>query len=198
LSNAANPMIEASTLANGDSSTSSSQVAATAFASPDVLGGAAAMSFASITSATLPVSGTSNVGRVEVNARGMATDCSNTSEFQCPLPGWTRLQQFEHGLTESSASGAVICFNDYKSWDLVLLTQRYLQYLVHVVADPTPGAGGLLVHCISGWDRTPLFISLLRLSLWADGRAHASFSPLEMLYFTVGYDWFLFGYVAHA
>lgn len=27
--------------------------------------------------------------------------------------------------------------------------------------------GGLLVHCISGWDRTPLFISLLRLSLWA-------------------------------
>ena len=27
--------------------------------------------------------------------------------------------------------------------------------------------GGILVHCISGWDRTPLFISLLRLSLWA-------------------------------
>lgn len=26
---------------------------------------------------------------------------------------------------------------------------------------------GLLVHCISGWDRTPLFVSLLRLSLWA-------------------------------
>lgn len=23
------------------------------------------------------------------------------------------------------------------------------------------------MHCISGWDRTPLFISLLRLSLWA-------------------------------
>lgn len=34
---------------------------------------------------------------------------------------------------------------------------------------------GLLVHCISGWDRTPLFISLLRLSLWAvsmDGLGH--------------------------
>ena len=29
------------------------------------------------------------------------------------------------------------------------------------------GKGGLLIHCISGWDRTPLFISLLRLSLWA-------------------------------
>lgn len=34
---------------------------------------------------------------------------------------------------------------------------------------PAPGTddSGLLVHCISGWDRTPLFISLLRLSLWA-------------------------------
>jgi len=31
---------------------------------------------------------------------------------------------------------------------------------------------GLLVHCISGWDRTPLFISLLRLSLWADGEVY--------------------------
>ena len=29
------------------------------------------------------------------------------------------------------------------------------------------GEGGILIHCISGWDRTPLFISLLRLSLWA-------------------------------
>ena len=29
------------------------------------------------------------------------------------------------------------------------------------------GEGGLLIHCISGWDRTPLFISLLRMSLWA-------------------------------
>lgn len=28
-------------------------------------------------------------------------------------------------------------------------------------------SSGLLVHCISGWDRTPLFVSLLRLSLWA-------------------------------
>lgn len=29
------------------------------------------------------------------------------------------------------------------------------------------GLGSILVHCISGWDRTPLFISLLRLTLWA-------------------------------
>lgn len=31
---------------------------------------------------------------------------------------------------------------------------------------------GLLVHCISGWDRTPLFVSLLRLSLWAVSSIH--------------------------
>jgi len=51
----------------------------------------------------------------------------------------------------------------------------------------------MLVHCISGWDRTPLFISLLRLSLWAEGAIHQSLSALEMLYLTVAYDWFLFG-----
>ena len=31
----------------------------------------------------------------------------------------------------------------------------------------SPGDGGMLIHCISGWDKTPLYISLLRLSLWA-------------------------------
>lgn len=35
---------------------------------------------------------------------------------------------------------------------------------------------GLLVHCISGWDRTPLFVSLLRLSLWAVSIYFFSFS----------------------
>jgi len=55
------------------------------------------------------------------------------------------------------------------------------------------GDGGILVHCISGWDRTPLFISLLRLSLWAEGVIHKSLSPLEVLYLTIAYDWFLFG-----
>ncbi|XP_019214063.1 myotubularin-related protein 14 isoform X3 [Oreochromis niloticus] len=54
---------------------------------------------------------------------------------------------------------------------------------------------GLLVHCISGWDRTPLFVSLLRLSLWADGAVHASLEPTEILYLTIAYDWFLFGHM---
>jgi myotubularin-related protein 14 len=39
-------------------------------------------------------------------------------------------------------------------------------------------------------------VSLVRLSLWADGVAHASLTAHEMLYFTVAYDWLLFGYVA--
>lgn len=33
------------------------------------------------------------------------------------------------------------------------------------------GEGGMLIHCVSGWDRTPLFVSLLRLSLWAVSQA---------------------------
>ncbi|KAG0215124.1 Myotubularin- protein 14 [Mortierella sp. GBA30] len=47
----------------------------------------------------------------------------------------------------------------------------------------------------SGWDRTPLFISLLRISLWADGEAHQSLTAAEMLYLTMGYDWFLFNHL---
>ncbi|CAI8010569.1 Myotubularin-related protein 14 [Geodia barretti] len=83
-----------------------------------------------------------------------------------------------------------IPFRTYQEWDLVQITLNYLKlflaYLQH-------GKGGLLIHCISGWDRTPLFISLLRLSLWADGKAHCSLSPKEILYFTLAYDWFAFG-----
>ena len=55
------------------------------------------------------------------------------------------------------------------------------------------GTSSILIHCISGWDRTPLFISLLRMSLWADGRAHSNLSAVEMAYLTLAYDWYLFG-----
>ncbi|KAL1470766.1 hypothetical protein MTO96_024028 [Rhipicephalus appendiculatus] len=77
----------------------------------------------------------------------------------------------------------------YKTWDVVVLTRNYLKLLLKYTFD---GTSGLLVHCISGWDRTPLFISLLRLSLWADNKIHPNLSPLEMAYLTVAYDWFLF------
>uniref|UniRef100_A0A8C9STI5 Myotubularin related protein 14 n=1 Tax=Scleropages formosus TaxID=113540 RepID=A0A8C9STI5_SCLFO len=84
-----------------------------------------------------------------------------------------------------------IDWSDYQSWDLVQQTQNYLKLLIHIIN--SDDESGLLVHCISGWDRTPLFVSLLRLSLWADGLIHASLEPSEILYLTIAYDWFLFG-----
>ncbi|XP_027629051.1 myotubularin-related protein 14 isoform X1 [Tupaia chinensis] len=86
-----------------------------------------------------------------------------------------------------------IDWSQYQSWDLVQQTQNYLKLLLSIVNSDDDS--GLLVHCISGWDRTPLFISLLRLSLWADGLIHMSLKPAEILYLTVAYDWFLFGHM---
>ncbi|TRY71232.1 hypothetical protein DNTS_022896, partial [Danionella cerebrum] len=77
-----------------------------------------------------------------------------------------------------------INWSEYQSWDLVQQTQNYLKLLLHIIN--SDDENGLLVHCISGWDRTPLFVSLLRLSLWA---------PSEILYLTIAYDWFLFGHM---
>ncbi|XP_067931526.1 myotubularin-related protein 14-like [Watersipora subatra] len=82
-------------------------------------------------------------------------------------------------------------WHEYKSWNLIQITQNYLHVILQHIQS---GDSGLLIHCISGWDRTPLFISLTRLSLWADGLIHKSLSPLEILYFTVAYDWYLFGH----
>uniref|UniRef100_A0A3B3CWF5 Myotubularin related protein 14 n=1 Tax=Oryzias melastigma TaxID=30732 RepID=A0A3B3CWF5_ORYME len=86
-----------------------------------------------------------------------------------------------------------IDWTQYQSWDLVEQTQNYLKLLLHIINSDDDS--GLLVHCISGWDRTPLFVSLLRLSLWADGAVHASLEPAEILYLTIAYDWFLFGHL---
>nr|XP_033782427.1 myotubularin-related protein 14 isoform X2 [Geotrypetes seraphini] len=86
-----------------------------------------------------------------------------------------------------------IDWGEYQCWDLVKQTQNYLKLLIHIVNSDDDS--GLLVHCISGWDRTPLFVSLLRLSLWADGLIHSSLDPAEILYLTVAYDWFFFGHM---
>ncbi|KAM5148702.1 phosphatidylinositol-3,5-bisphosphate 3-phosphatase MTMR14 isoform 2-T2 [Mantella aurantiaca] len=86
-----------------------------------------------------------------------------------------------------------IDWREYQSWDLVKQTQNYLRLLIHIINGDD--SSGLLVHCISGWDRTPLFVSLLRLSLWADGMVHSSLEPAEILYLTIAYDWFLFGHM---
>lgn len=79
----------------------------------------------------------------------------------------------------------------YQRWDLATLTQNYFLLLLKTIVNSDEG---VLVHCISGWDRTPLFISLLRLSLWADGKVHQSLNALEILYLTIAYDWLLFGH----
>ncbi|XP_063685382.1 myotubularin-related protein 14-like isoform X3 [Bolinopsis microptera] len=80
---------------------------------------------------------------------------------------------------------------DYKKWNLIELTSSYMMLLVKCLGE---GEGGLLLHCISGWDRTPLFTSLLRLSLWADGATHQNLDAKEILYLTIAYDWMLFGH----
>lgn len=84
-----------------------------------------------------------------------------------------------------------IDWNTYKGWDLVQITQNYMKLVLKYLQD---SSSGLLIHCISGWDRTPLFVSLLRLSLWADGAIHQSLSAIQILYFTVAYDWLLCGH----
>ena len=68
----------------------------------------------------------------------------------------------------------------------VTLTKNYLLICLAHAADESPSSG-LLLHCISGWDRTPLFISLLRLSLWADGECHRSLNAMQILYLTIAY-----------
>ncbi|CAF0925292.1 unnamed protein product [Rotaria sordida] len=79
----------------------------------------------------------------------------------------------------------------WKSWNSIDLTKNYFQLILrHLETDEH----GLLIHCISGWDRTPLFICLLRLSLWADGWIHQSLTGTEILYLTLAYDWYLFGH----
>ncbi|KAH8316665.1 hypothetical protein KR067_012818 [Drosophila pandora] len=84
-----------------------------------------------------------------------------------------------------------VIWPEYRDWDLVTITQNYLRATLKYVQEES---SGLLIHCISGWDRTPLFVSLVRLSLWADGLIHQSLNAMQMAYFTLAYDWYLFGH----
>lgn len=96
------------------------------------------------------------------------------------------------GVPDDAVSSQLkIDWEKYKVWDLVKLTQNYMKLMLRYLQE---NSTGLLVHCISGWDRTPLFISLLRLSLWADGAVHQSLNATQILYFTIAYDWMLFGH----
>lgn len=84
-----------------------------------------------------------------------------------------------------------IDWEQYENWDIIRMTQNYVKLLLKYLRE---NSNGMLVHCISGWDRTPLFISLLRILLWADGAIHQSLNAHQMLYFTLAYDWYLFGH----
>jgi myotubularin-related protein 14 len=84
---------------------------------------------------------------------------------------------------DSTASIPNVDWDNYKNWDLVQITQNYMKLLLKYLQENN---SGLLIHCISGWDRTPLFCSLLRVSLWADGLVHQSLSAIQILYFTIG------------
>jgi myotubularin-related protein 14 len=75
-------------------------------------------------------------------------------------------------------------------WDAVSITSNYLKTILYTLCDSE--CKGLLVHCISGWDRTPLFVSLIRLSLWADEEMHTSLNAEQILYLTIAYDWMMF------
>ncbi|KAJ3450462.1 myotubularin-related protein [Anaeramoeba flamelloides] len=80
--------------------------------------------------------------------------------------------------------------NAPKHINFMKLIELYFERMIQILKDPNET--GLLIHCLSGWDRTPLFISMIRLSLWADGLLHSHFSAKEMAYFLVSYDWYLF------
>lgn len=82
-------------------------------------------------------------------------------------------------------------WEQYRQWDIVQMTQNYLKLCLKYIQESN---SGILIHCISGWDRTPLFISLLRMSLWADGVLHQSLTLYQMLYLTLAYDWYMFGH----
>lgn len=92
------------------------------------------------------------------------------------------------------SSGLGIDWYGYTQWDITATVANYLKVILSTLADPNPNSSSVLVHCISGWDRTPMMISLIRLSLWADGMAHISLSASEILYLTLGYDWMAFGH----
>ena len=87
-------------------------------------------------------------------------------------------------------------WSGYTDWDLMHLTRNYLKLMLNCLI--SSNSSGILVHCISGWDRTPLFVSLLRLLLWADGLVHQSLNAEEIIYLTLAYDWLMFNHQFHS
>ncbi|KAJ3447548.1 myotubularin-related [Anaeramoeba flamelloides] len=130
-------------------------------------------------------------------------------QFLMPYPGvkffiqYTRnnykfdglLYNFDHPRNEVQLT-IPIDFENVKQYHVLPITEitgLYLRTMLRVLANPLQNKhSSIVLHCLSGWDRTPMYITFLRASLWADGVAHQSLSTQEMLYLIVGYDYFLF------
>lgn len=108
-----------------------------------------------------------------------------------PIPPWQKFKLEPH-FGRPMRLPSPYRWQDYKKWDQLELTQNIVRYLFSLLRDPK--CSGMLVHCISGWDRTPHIVSLLRILLWAEGEAHQSLNVDQMLYLAIAYDWFLFGH----
>lgn len=94
-------------------------------------------------------------------------------------------------------------WRDWKALHSVRLAKLYCRQLMKALGSAAIGmplgslfgnVGGILIHCISGWDRTALFASLTRTLLWAEGIMHAWMSPSQFAYHTLAHDWLLFGH----
>jgi myotubularin-related protein 14 len=118
---------------------------------------------------------------------------NHVKSISFPAPSWKKLDSELRTAVEFPLPDPYN-WKQYQTWTLIELTQNYIRYMLHLLrSDPDPKAG-ILIHCISGWDRTPMFVSLLRLLMWAEGEAHQSLNVNQMLYLTVAYDWVLFGH----
>ncbi|KAL0209014.1 hypothetical protein P9112_011601 [Eukaryota sp. TZLM1-RC] len=124
-------------------------------------------------------------------------DCVSTT-FEDALHPPTVEVKIDHVFPEKSSN-----LIGFEKFDLVTLTSNYLDVIVEAYAKSIANslsnkkytAESLNVHCISGYDRTPVFAAFIRLLTWADGWSHHSLKPSEVLFLTVGYDFFLFGHL---
>ncbi|KAJ5078959.1 myotubularin-related protein [Anaeramoeba ignava] len=118
--------------------------------------------------------------------------CGKDLKFDWSSPSNTAKLSIDKTLLERLNSTELknINYQDYQKWDIIDITLNYLKLLLLIVANPN-NKDGILIHCVSGYDRTPFFVGLLRCSFWADGLIHQNLNVDEFLYLTISYDWLL-------
>lgn len=116
----------------------------------------------SVMASTVPRDDTVAVGVTSSDAKSASSEVATIAAAATPL---APVQQSSSSIaphskhSSSSSSSAqqshpITSFSLYKSWDVITLTKNYLLILLAHIADEGPNSG-LLVHCISGWDRSP-------------------------------------------